>query len=54
MLQSWYFNHAAANASTSQNHYIERLYKLYLYCAPTIFYGLWKVLAPLVSVLHCV
>lgn len=32
-----------------QNHYVERLYKLYLYSAPTIFYGLWKVLYPLID-----
>eukprot|EP00983_Pelagomonas_calceolata_P056337 1144552-Pelagomonas_calceolata.AAC.2 len=32
-----------------QNHYVERLYRLYLYCAPMLFYGLWKVIAPLVG-----
>uniref|UniRef100_A0A7S3QM48 CRAL-TRIO domain-containing protein n=1 Tax=Dunaliella tertiolecta TaxID=3047 RepID=A0A7S3QM48_DUNTE len=32
-----------------QNHYVERLYRLYLYCAPMLFYGLWKVIAPLID-----
>ncbi|GFH22954.1 CRAL-TRIO domain-containing protein [Haematococcus lacustris] len=32
-----------------QNHYVERLHKLYFYNAPTLFVTTWKLLAPFVD-----
>jgi hypothetical protein len=32
-----------------QHHYVERLHRLYLYCAPTLFWGLWKIVSPFVD-----
>lgn len=32
-----------------QNHYVERLHRMYLYAAPSIFYGVWAVVKPFVS-----
>ncbi|KAJ9532991.1 hypothetical protein QJQ45_018077 [Haematococcus lacustris] len=32
-----------------QNHYVERLHKLYFYDPPAIFMALWKVVSPFVS-----
>ncbi|KAG1681365.1 hypothetical protein FOA52_007413 [Chlamydomonas sp. UWO 241] len=34
---------------TLQAHYPERLHRLYLYDAPLIFYGLWKMVSPFVD-----
>jgi hypothetical protein len=32
-----------------QNHYVERLHKLYLYGAPTVFYALWAMVQPFID-----
>ncbi len=40
-----------ADAAWPQNHYVERLHKMYLYCAPAIFSGVWAIVSPFVSAL---
>ncbi|KAF5830881.1 CRAL-TRIO domain-containing protein [Dunaliella salina] len=32
-----------------QRHYVERLYKIFIYCAPSIFHGLYQVLSLLLE-----
>lgn len=32
-----------------QHHYVERLHRLYLYCAPMVFSALWKLVVPFVD-----
>ncbi|GFR53266.1 hypothetical protein Agub_g16048 [Astrephomene gubernaculifera] len=32
-----------------QNHYPERLHKMWIYCAPVIFYGAWKLVLPFID-----